>query len=159
MNYFVRIVLLVLFCLTVKEGFSQNKTPKPQKKVTSLSRRVSDSPPKKAAEDEDFDKVFVHVPLEANTNPYEWEKHLRTHTTLPDSIVKDIPRGTYIVEILFVVNKDGKIAEAKTTKDPGYGLGKIAEKIIKDYKGEWQPAYQCGRAVNAYVRQPVKFVL
>ena len=78
---------------------------------------------------------------------------------LPDSILKDIPPGTYTVKVQFIVDKHGYIGQVKAKNNPGYGLAKRAERIILTYNGKWQPAIQCGRSVNAYKEQPITFTI
>lgn len=108
---------------------------------------------------EEEENIFTKVTLEANTNHKAWADHVRKCTQLPDSILKDIPPGTYTVRVQFIVNKHGYMGQVKAKNDPGYGLAKRAERIISTYNGEWQPANQCGRNVNAYKEQPVTFII
>ena len=105
------------------------------------------------------ENIFTKVTIEASTNHKAWADHVRKCTQLPDSILKDIPPGTYTVRVQFIVDKHGYIGQVKAKNDPGYGLAKRAERIILTYKGEWQPANQCGRNVNAYKEQPVTFII
>lgn len=103
--------------------------------------------------------VFTKVEIEAGTNPKAWADHVRKNIQLPDSVSKNIPPGTYKVNVQFIVDRHGNIGQVKAKNDPGYGLAKRAEKIILTYKGIWQPASQCGRNVNAYKQQPITFVI
>lgn len=104
-------------------------------------------------------KVFEKVELEANTNEKTWMEHIRKNTQLPDSILRDIPAGTYKVNVQFVIDKHGNIGQIKAKNDPGYGLALRAGNIISTYNGTWRPATQCGRNVNTYRTQPVTFVV
>ena len=104
-------------------------------------------------------KVFEKVEQNANTNQKIWAEHIFKKTQLPDSIVKDIPAGTYKVNVQFVVDIHGKIGQVKAKSDPGYGLAKIAVDVISTYKGKWQPANQCGRNVKSYKEQPITFIV
>ena len=93
--------------------------------------------------------VFEKVEQNANTNQKIWAEHISKKTQLPDSVVKDIPAGTYKVNVQFVVDIHGTIGQVKAKSDPGYGFAKIAVDVISTYKGKWQPANQCGRNVKA----------
>ena len=108
---------------------------------------------------EDEENIFTKVQVEANTNHKAWADHVRKCTHLPDSILKDIPPGTYTVRVQFIVDKHGNIGQVKTKNDPGYGFAKRAERIVLTYNGKWQPATQCGRTVNAYKEQPITFII
>ena len=103
--------------------------------------------------------IFDKVEIEANTNHKAWAEHVRKNEQLPDSILKDIPSGTYTVKVQFIVDKHGYIGQVKAKNDPGYGLAKRAERIILTYNGKWQPAIQCGRSVNAYKEQRITFII
>jgi|SRR5687767_6726082 periplasmic protein TonB len=102
-------------------------------------------------------KVFEKVEIMAGTNLKEWETHIRKNSNLPDSVKKEIPEGDYIAIIKFVVDIHGNIGEISIKKDPGHGLGKKAANIIRNYKGQWTPANQCGRFVKSYKEQPIIF--
>jgi len=104
-------------------------------------------------------KVFEKVELEAHPDRKEWAAHISKKTQLPDSVVKDIPAGTYKVSIQFVVDVHGNLGQIKAKNDPGYGLAKMAMNIISAYKGKWQPANQCGRNVKAYREEVIVFII
>ena len=104
-------------------------------------------------------RVFEKVELEAGTNEKAWAEHIMKKSQLPDSIVKNIPAGTYKVDVQFVIDKHGNIGQVKAKNDPGFDLAKRAENVISTYSGAWRPATQCGRNVNAYRVQPVIFMI
>ena len=104
-------------------------------------------------------KVFEKVELEAHPDRKEWAAHISKKTQLPDSVVKDIPAGTYKVSVQFVVDVHGNLGQIKAKNDPGYGLAKMAMNIISAYKGKWQPANQCGRNVKAYREEVIVFII
>ena len=109
------------------------------------------------AQEDGSHKVFEKVEIMAGTNLKEWETHIRKNSNLPDSVKKEIPEGDYIAIIKFVVDIHGNIGEISIKKDPGHGLGKKAANIIRNYKGQWTPANQCGRFVKSYKEQPIIF--
>jgi len=109
-------------------------------------------------QDED-EKVFEKIEITAGTDTKLWNQHIQRYSKLPDSIQQKIPAGTYKVEVQFVINKMGDLGSVKAKNDPGYGLNKIAEKIIRNYKGKWRPANQCGRDVSAYRTQQIVFAI
>ncbi len=104
-------------------------------------------------------KVFEKVELEAYTNEKAWTEHIKKKTQLPDSILKDIPGGTYKINVQFIIDKYGNIGQIKAKNDPGFGLARRAEHVVSIYNGTWIPALQCGRIVNAYRTQPITFVI
>ena len=108
---------------------------------------------------QDENKVFERVEQNANTNQKTWNEHISKKTQLPDSIIKDIPVGIYKVNVQFIVDVHGNMGQIKALNDPGYGLTKRALNAVSSYKGEWKPANQCGRNVNAYRKQSIVFIV
>ncbi len=108
---------------------------------------------------QDENKVFEKVEINAHTNEKAWAEHIAKKSQLPDSVMKDIPAGTYKVNVQFVVDVHGNLGQIKAKTDPGYGLAKLATNVISTYNGKWQPANQCGRNVKAYREQVIVFVV
>jgi periplasmic protein TonB len=108
---------------------------------------------------QDENKVFEKVEVNANTNKKAWNEHLMLKSKLPDSTLKNVPPGTYTVDVQFIIDKHGNIGQVKAKNDPGFGLAKKAVNVISTYEGVWQPASQCGRNVSAYKMQPVIFIV
>jgi len=110
-------------------------------------------------EKDDEDKVFTKVNIEAYTDEKAWASHISKYTQLPDSVLKNIPAGTYKILVQFIIDIHGSIGQIKALDDPGYGLAKRALIAVSSYKGEWKPANQCGRNVKAYRKQPIVFIV
>ena len=104
-------------------------------------------------------KIFEKVEVNAHTDPKQWAAHIAKKTQLPDSVVKDIPAGTYKINVQFVVDVHGNVGQIKAMNDPGYRLAEKAINAVSSYKGEWKPANQCGRNVKAYKVQTITFVI
>jgi protein TonB len=62
---------------------------------------------------------------------------------------------TMKVFVSFVVEKDGSLTDIKVIKDPGYGLGAEAIRVLKSLKTKWQPGKKNGKAVRAYYNLPI----
>jgi hypothetical protein len=65
---------------------------------------------------------------------------------------------TGLVEISFVVEKDGSISDVKVTKDLGFGTGEEGIRLIKEY-GNWTPGYQKGKPVRVAYTLPIRLNL
>ncbi|MCO6147054.1 energy transducer TonB [Flavobacterium sp. NRK1] len=59
------------------------------------------------------------------------------------------------IYVSFVVEKDGSLTAIKVLRDPGYGLGKEAERVLKSLKIKWQPGIQNGKPVRASYNLPI----
>jgi protein TonB len=57
--------------------------------------------------------------------------------------------------VQFVVEKDGSLTGIKILRDPGYGLGKEAERVLKSVKTKWSPGIQNGKPVRASYNLPI----
>ncbi len=66
-----------------------------------------------------------------------------------------IPDGTYKVFASFVVEKDGSISDIKILRDPGYGLGKEVERVLKSMKKKWSPGIVNGKPVRVRYTLPI----
>jgi hypothetical protein len=104
--------------------------------------------------------IFQKVEIEASVDAKAWVNHLQI-VLLPvieKAAGKRMPPGTYIVNVKFLVNKDGTIAEAFALNDPGYGLAKGAEKAV--LTGPiWSPGIMNGKPVRSYHTQPITFLI
>ncbi|MFQ6603380.1 M56 family metallopeptidase [Flavobacterium sp. C3NV] len=56
----------------------------------------------------------------------------------------------------FIIEKDGSLSEIKTIKDPGYGLGDEAIRVLK-LSPKWTAATQEGKAVRVMYSLPITF--
>lgn len=56
--------------------------------------------------------------------------------------------------ISFVVEKDGTVTSIKTLRDPGYGIGDEAIRVLK-LSPKWKPGVQNGKPVRAMFNLPL----
>ncbi len=59
------------------------------------------------------------------------------------------------VFVSFVIEKDGSMTNIKVTRDPGYGMGKEAVRVLKSMKRKWSPGVQNGKNVRASFSLPI----
>ena len=87
-----------------------------------------------------------------------WVKYLQKNLKANTPIKNKAPVGTYQVIVQFIVSRDGSISNITAETSFGYGMEEEVIRVIK--KGpKWIPAYQNGRTVNAYRRQPITFMV
>ena len=113
-----------------------------------------------APKDEDYDKLFTSVQIQAEFPGGQggWARYLERTLNRDEPVENGAPTGKYSVVVSFIVSKDGSISEVKAENDPGYGTREEAVRVIQ--RGpKWKPAVQNGRNVKAYRRQPVTFQL
>lgn len=109
---------------------------------------------------EDENKVFEKVEIEASVDPRQWRRHLESQLQryIEDAASQGMAPGQYTVQVRFLVERDGSITDVKSLSDPGFGLGKAAEDVVK--RGpKWAPGEQNGRKVRSYHTQPITFVV
>jgi protein TonB len=109
---------------------------------------------------EDPDQVFQKVEIEATVDMRAWKRHLESQLQryIEDAASQGMAPGQYTVQVRFLVERDGSITDVHSLNDPGYGLGKGAEDVVK--RGpKWNPGEQNGRKVRSYHTQPITFVV
>lgn len=109
---------------------------------------------------EDPNQIFTKVEIEAKVDQKQWIRHLQTNLQryIEDAASSGMEPGTYTVQVKFLVEKDGSIADVQALNDPGFGLGKAAVEVVK--KGpRWTPGIQNGKQVRSYHTQPISFMI
>ena len=109
---------------------------------------------------EDPDQIFTKVEIEAKVDAKQWRRHLESQLQryIEDAASQGMAPGQYTVQVRFLVERDGSIADVQSLNDPGYGLAKGAVEVVK--RGpKWEPGIQNGRPVRSYHTQPVTFVI
>ena len=104
--------------------------------------------------------VFERVEVEASVDKTEWRLHLEKELQMliEKAASKGMKAGQYIINVRFLVEKDGSISYVKAVNNPGFGLAKGAEKVVKNGP-KWTPGMQNGRKVRSYHTQPITFVI
>ena len=59
------------------------------------------------------------------------------------------------VSVAFVIEKDGSMTDIKVLKDPGYGLGTEAIRVLKSLRTKWNPGMIDGKAVRTAYNLPI----
>lgn len=59
------------------------------------------------------------------------------------------------IAVNFVVEKDGTLSTVKIVKDPSYGLGEEAVRVIKECPLKWSPGVHNGKPVRAQFMLPI----
>jgi len=106
-----------------------------------------------------FQKVDVEATFPGGLNG--WRTYLMQNMKM-DRIMAAIPKKTKHWEqqaiVQFIVAKDGSISDIKVINEVTREVAKEAKRIIAASPA-WQPAMQNGRAVKAYRKQPITFVV
>lgn len=108
----------------------------------------------------DENQIFTKVEIEAQVDQKSWIRWLQSQLQryIEDAASNGMEPGTYTVQVKFLVERDGSIADVHALNDPGFGLGKAAEAVVK--KGpKWSPGIQNGKQVRSYHTQPITFVI
>jgi protein TonB len=62
---------------------------------------------------------------------------------------------TISVYVSFVIEEDGTMSNIKVLRDPGYGLGTEAIRVLKSLKAKWAPGMIAGQAVRTSYNLPI----
>ncbi|MFE3869223.1 energy transducer TonB [Flavobacterium sp. LS2P90] len=63
--------------------------------------------------------------------------------------------STMKVYVSFVIEKDGSMTDIQVKRDPGYGLGKEAIRVLKSLKTKWSPGMVGSKAVRTAYNLPI----
>jgi periplasmic protein TonB len=136
-------------------------------KVGSVDERITKDIPAEekgiiqpAASVDDGTTIFDRVEIEASTNLAQWRRYLENNLVkyIEQAMADGMAPGTYTVNVKFVVERDGIISDVHALNDPGFGLARGAEDVLK--KGpRWVPGEQNGSKVRSYHTQPVIFII
>lgn len=104
--------------------------------------------------------IYEKVELEAEFpgGPKEWEKFLKRNLYPDVPVDNNAAPGRYTVYLQFVVDTDGRVSNIKALTAHGFGMEEEAIRVLRKAT-QWKPANQNGRAVKAYRKQPITFVV
>lgn len=107
----------------------------------------------KGAEIVDDNKVYVAVEVQAGPagGMQGFYKKFASSFVAPE-----VDEGVSQIRVMlsFVVEKDGSFTDVKVLRDPGYGAGKEAMRVLKSMPN-WKPAIQNGRPVRSQFTLPI----
>lgn len=118
--------------------------------VTEVKRLA---PPKIVKDNEP--EVYTKVEKDASYLG-DWARYLTHNLRGEVPVEHGAGPGNYQVIAQFVVDVEGNISDVKILKDPGFGMGEEALRVIKK-SGKWKPAVVNGKNVKAYRKQPITF--
>jgi hypothetical protein len=87
-----------------------------------------------------------------------WRNFLAKNLNANVPVKNRAPEGTYMVLVQFIVDKEGQVTDIKPLTKFGFGMEEEVVRILKKAP-RWTPAFQFGRNVKAYRKQPVTFVV
>lgn len=117
--------------------------------------------------DESGDKIKDFVFLKEASfkgGPEGWTKYITKKGRLPKSVVQDmlgekIDENFATVEVMFIVNEEGGVENARIRKSSGYRpIDNYALEVIEK-SPKWNPAVQYNEPVKAYKIQPFTYLL
>ncbi|MBZ4191239.1 energy transducer TonB [Niabella beijingensis] len=100
-------------------------------------------------------EIFTKVEQEAKYTG-DWVHFLSTNLRGDVPVKNGAKPGNYQALIQFIVDTEGNVSNVKVIKEPGYGMGEEAARVISS-SGKWIPARQNKRVVKAYRKQPITF--
>lgn len=83
---------------------------------------------------------------------------VNAHIQMPDA-AKEAETGG-VAMVAFVVGKNGKISDVVLKKDPGFGMGAEAVRLVnlmQEEKIKWEPGREDGKKVDVQMVMPVSF--
>lgn len=87
-----------------------------------------------------------------------WQEYLKKNLDAGMPVNEGWKPGTYRIVVQFIVDTEGNITDVKTNDFPSSKTAKQCVELIKNGP-KWIPAYQNGKKVKAYKKQPITFVI
>lgn len=81
----------------------------------------------------------------------EFYKFVNSNFVVPE-VDKDLTAKIYVS---FTIEKDGTLASVKVVRDPGYGLGDEAKRVMEASKIKWKPGTMNGQTVRSSYTLPI----
>lgn len=105
-------------------------------------------------------KTYTKVDVEARYpgGDEAWKRYLMRILNSEVPGKNHSPAGHFTVIAKFIVTKNGTVDSITAETNNGYGMEEEVIRVIKR-SGNWTPAIQNGKPVNAYRRQPITFVV
>ena len=107
------------------------------------------------------DKYMVFTKVEVESHPEDknsWQNFLKKNINYDIAAFNEAPIGKYTVKVKFTVFIDGHLGDFIALTKFGYGMEREVIHALKK-SPNWTPAFQNGKAVNAYRILPVTFVV
>jgi len=111
--------------------------------------------PKKDAEETDPPFMSVQIESEYPGGIPAWQRFLNKYLRYPQEAQDQGVQGTVLVQ--FIVDREGNVSDVEAVSGPTE-LRAEAVRVIKK-SGKWTPAFQNGRHVKSYKKQPIGFKL
>lgn len=99
---------------------------------------------------------YVEEQPEFPGGPKAMMEFLLKNVRYPETALDNTIEGTAVIQ--FVIEKDGSVSDVRVVRDPGGGLGKEAERVVKAMP-RWKPGKQSNKAVRVKMSAPVRFKL
>ena len=131
-------MMSVPYALYNRDGFGSDEV---------MKKLESEESPNRSNQIED--PVFIQTQTHPRFPGGEegWQKYLQRNLNSDLPVEKGAPPGKYVVEVSFIVDKDGNLSDIHAENDPGYGTKQEALRLIE--KGpKWVPAEQNGKKSN-----------
>lgn len=114
--------------------------------------------PEKEKDPDDIWPGKVEVEAEFPGGVDAWRRFLERNLHPDVPIDNNAAPGRYTVYLQFIVDKEGRVSDIKALTAHGFGMEEEAMRVLRKAT-KWNPANQNGRAVKAYRKQPITFVV
>lgn len=132
---------------------NQNFKAKQDADFSDNEKEVKFPEPKNSQED-----VTLFSAVEVKPSPpngmNEFMKYVGENYEYPEEALKNGING--VIELSFIVEKDGSLSNLKIKKDLKYGAGQAAFNLLKNYPEKWKPAIQNGQNVRVAYTLPIR---
>src|ERR1022692_1243898 len=126
-------------------------------RAQDTSKHASEIDTSKSSSGDKKEKAVTKVQSEASY--LDWNLFLLKNLRYPNEEANRKMQNEANIEVMFIVDIDGKVSNVEAVSGPNKGgLREEAIRVIKR-SGKWMPAFQYGKYVKSYKKQPFYFKL
>jgi periplasmic protein TonB len=103
--------------------------------------------------------TFKNVEVMASVDREEWVAHLQRELgPVIEKASKKLDPGRYVINVRFLIERDGSISNCRALNEPATGIGQMVEDVVR-IGLKWKPGMQNGKIVRSFHTQPITFII
>ncbi|WP_270088278.1 M56 family metallopeptidase [Sphingobacterium sp. SYP-B4668] len=134
--------------------FSQSKSENHEGDGKAPAKLLLKSEQSKSEEGANVLFTAVEITPEPQEGMRSFMKYIGDSFEYPKEAIEKGVNG--VLQLAFIVEKDGSLSNVEVVKDLQYGTGEAAKKMIQGYNKKWKPGIQNGRAVRVAYTLPIR---
>jgi hypothetical protein len=140
-----------IYCLVALLCFFASNAQAENPGVAPAQLTLKEAPQQEPGNDSPVSYAYLDVKPEYPGGLKKFYEYVNHNFTSPQ-VSQDMDAR---ILISFVIERSGTIADVKVLRDPGFGMGAEAMRVIKQCPEKWTPGYQGSNAVRVNYILPI----